>query len=463
MSCRDRPMLWNASSASGFGITPQTARQVCEGKGTGYFYNYMDTNSLSGDNRFHECYFPCPDTSCNDFDAEGNITLKCNPRPLLTAIDIYYEVMADATKSCMDKSEAYKRAVEEGGGDPSRIGFNSDCPNPYTPAVPPNTDPTAGGVFDPASSNGDPTKPLDAPPIDSGAPYIPPPPQSHRDFDGIASDTSPPNPDLPISRITLTDVEIDMFPKVNDYGTMREDTLAQLCRVNPTYIDVNTEHLADCVTYLKDFTWCCIPTQAEFDKLTDDLQCVLATEYRTLYDKPERIKEMRKYAPSITITRDAPPVEVPIYTNTPEERNRRLCDGRKNEDGESCNFSGGCRGTCVCPAPRCKHVDMGHSLDGRSFSYQDCGGKITYDDLNQAEYFDELGKRVENGGGFGGGGSSWFSIDNILLIGAGVGVVGILGYGYYIYSKASMTASAVGNFGTSVSSVGIGGFRLVPS
>jgi hypothetical protein len=191
----------------------------------------------------------------------------------------------------------------------------------------------------------------------------------------------------------------------------------------------------------------------------------LATEYRTLYDNPERIKEMRKYAPSITITRDAPPVEVPVYTNTPEERNRRLCDGKKNEDGESCNFSGGCRGTCVCPAPRCKHVDMGHSRDGRSFSYQDCGGKITYDDLNQAEYFDDLGKRVENGGGFGGdgGGSSWFSIDNILLIGAGVGVVGVLGYGYYIYSKASMTASAVGNFGTSMSSVGMGGFRLVPT
>lgn len=462
MSCRDRPQVWNASTAK-FTLklsTPDIARQDCMARGGDYYYGLGKTDASIGG--VFSCYEPCPDASCNGYDANGNATKECNPRPLLTAVDIYYEVMKDATKSCMDKSEAYKRAVEEGGGDPSRIGFTSDCPNPYTPAIPPNTDPTAGGVFDPASSNGDPTKPLDVPPFDPTVPYIPPAPPTYRDFDGIASDTSPANPDLPTSRITLTDEEIDMFPKVNDYGTMREDTLAQRCRVNPTFIDVNTEHLNDCLTYIKDFTWCCIPTQVEFDKLTDDLQCLLSQEYRTLYDKPERIKEMRNFAPSITITRDAPPVDVPVYNNTPEERKRRECNGKKNEDGVDCVYSGGCRGSCVCPEPRCKHVDMGYSHDGRSFSYQDCGGKITYDDLNQAEYFDDLGRRVENGGGFGGD-SSWFSLDNILLIGAGVGVFGVLGYGYYVYSKASMTASAVGNFGTSMSSVGMGGFKLVPT
>jgi hypothetical protein len=361
----------------------------------------------------------------------------------------------------MDKSEAYKRAVEESGGDPSRIGFNSDCPNPYTPAVPPNTDPSAGGVFDPASSNGDPTKPLDVPPFDPTVPYIPPPPPTYRDLDGIASDTSPPNPDLPTSRITLTDVEIDMFPKVNDYGTMREDTLAQRCRVNPTFVDVNTEHLPDCITYIKDFTWCCIPTQAEFDKLTDDLQCLLAEEYRTLYDKPERIKEMRKFAPSITITRDAPPVDVPVYTNTPEERKRRECDGKKNEDGVACNYSGGCRGSCVCPAPRCKRVEMGHDVYGKDLSYDDCGDGGQVGRASGCLFgLCKSGRVIGEGGGDD---DSWFSIDNILLIGAGVGVIGILGYGYYIYSKASVTASAVGNFGTSMSSVGMGGFKLVPA
>ena len=89
---------------------------------------------------------------------------------------------------------------------------------------------------------------------------------------------------------------------------------------------------------------------------------------------------------------------------------------------------------------------MGSDVYGKDLSYNDCGDGG----------FQRLGSIGETGEG-------WFSLDNLLLAGLGVGVVGILGYGYYVYSKASTVATAAGNFGTSLNSVGIGGFKLVPA
>ncbi len=416
MSCSDRPMLWNRSDVYRKFQQAGTA-DLCKQSGGSYYSN----------DSFQRCYGDCPESACMSTDLDGKTVLECRPRPLLSSIEIYYQVLADAAATCMDKSAAYRKAVEDNGGDPSTIGFNSDCPNPYAPAVVP--DPTGqgvDGVFDPSASNGDPLKPQDAPPIDAGAPYIPPPPATYRDYDAIASATSPPDETLPTSRISLTDEEIDQFPKVNDYGTMREDVLAQTCRVNPTYCDVNTEHLADCEKYLKDFTWCCIPTQAEFDKLNDTHQCLLAENYRDIYKDPSVIKKMRNFAPSITITRDAPPVKDPVYENTPKERRRQQCNAQVGGDGLPCIYSGECLGTCNC----------GNASDGGLPAVPPPP-------------------------------PDWFKADGttIALVAGGVILVGLVGYGIFkVASPAGRAMSmAGGNFGTSTQSVGIGGFKLVPT
>ena len=58
--------------------------------------------------------FPCP-AGYRQSDTDASV---CEPRPLLTAIEVYYEVLQNAASSCADKSEAYRKAVEESGKDP---------------------------------------------------------------------------------------------------------------------------------------------------------------------------------------------------------------------------------------------------------------------------------------------------------------------------------------------------------
>jgi hypothetical protein len=385
----------------------------CQAKGVGY--SWSETNAGLGN-----CYYPCPPSYRID---DHNVGL-CMARPLLTSIDIYYEVMRDATRSCADKSAAYQAAILESGKDPATIPFPPECPNPYAkdPTQQPATTGSDGGVYDPAASNGDPLKPQDAPPIDSNAPYIPPPPATYKDYDPIASDTSPPNPNLPTSRITLTDEEIDQFPKVNDYGTMRDDSIAQRSRINPTFVDSNPQYISDCDKYIKDFIWSCIPTQDEFDKLSIDLQCMLVSNYSSIYSNPRVITQMRSYAPSITLTRDAPPATPPIYSNTPKEKNQKQCEGKKGGDGNACEFTddGSCAGKCVChEAP---------------------------EELTFAKASDNT-----------------ILILGILL-GGTVVIGGGLWYGYKYFTPTGRAMSMAQNFSSpDLSKISIGGFKLVSS
>jgi hypothetical protein len=438
MSCSERPQLWNASAVNNRnykfadgtviqGTAEDCTRYVREKFGEGVAGFFQKTLGTKG-----HCYAPCPDASCMSFDPndETKQVLQCRPRPLLTAIDVYYKVLQDATSTCTQVSDAYRKAVEENGGDASTIGFNSSCPNPYAPAVVP--DPTGQGnegVFDPSASNGDPLKPQDAPPIDPTTPFIPSIPTASIQHDPIASDTSPPNTELPTSRITLTDDEISQFPKVNDYGTMREDTLAQLCRLQPTYCDVNTEYLEDCMNHIKDFTYRVEITQEQYDKLPDALQCLLSENFNDIYSKPITIKKIRDYIPSLTITRDAPSIEVPVYKNTPRERREQQCT-EQSVDGKPCSYSGGCLGNCNCP--------------------------------NSDNPEDEPPPPAPPPP------PDWFpkpSGTTILLVAGGLMVVGVIGW--KIFQVASPTgralAMAEGNFGTSTKGLGIGGFKLVPN
>jgi hypothetical protein len=406
------------------------------------------------------CWRECPDSSCNGWDAGHTPTQSCNPRPLLTKLEIFYTVLKDKAKSCVEKISAYRDAVEENNGDYSSIGFTDECPNPYA-------EQKQDGVVDPSASNGDPTKPQDAPPMDSGMPYIPDVPPASRTYDPIASDTSPPNSDLPTSRITLTGVEADMFPKVNDYSMMSDDTLAQMIKFTPTYVDANPEYLTECEKYIPNFVWSCIPTQAQFDLLQESHKCLLAENYSSLYTNPSIIKEMRKFAPSITITRDAPPITPPHYNQNIEQQKREQCEvwnaNRKTHKtatgityvDEPCVYSGGCNGHCDCPPPKCENIIMGHDTTGTDLSYNTCDPE----DSRPKAWWEKDGNDPWSSLN-----SPWLTwiFDNIFLIGGGIVVVGVGGYGVYVYSRASAVAVTANKFGTSLNSIGIGGFKLVP-
>ena len=482
MSCRKRPEV-------DFGSNPTTKFKFNDGTSvannvedcmryvqekyneTGYSSGIRifddGTSSWASSNRGTvNCWRACPDSSCDGWDAGHTPTQLCNPRPLLTAIENYYLILKNATATCIEKSDAYKKAVEENGGDYSSIGFTADCPNPYAVADP--TPQKQDGVFDPSASNGDPTKPQDAPPMDSGAPYIPPIPLANRTYDPIASDTSPPNPELPTSRINLTGEEADMFPKVNDYGTMRDDTLAQMIKLTPTYVDANPEHLADCEKYIPNFVWSCIPTQAQFDLLSRNQKCLLAENYSSLYTDPSIIKKMREFAPSITITRDAPPITPPHYDQNIEQQAREECEGRnahrqmhRTATGivymdEPCVYSGGCNGICDCPPSKCQEVNMGSDVEGTYLGYNTCDPE----DSRPKAWYERDGN--DPWSSLNSGWLGWI-FDNILYIGGGIVVVGIAGYGIKIYSSMSSASVTEGKFGTSLNSIGMGGFKLVPT
>lgn len=369
-------------------------RGTCEGAGVGY--TYEDINWGKGN-----CYFPCPDL----YTISATDPRQCEPRPLLTKLSIYEKILAQAVKSCAELIPAYKDAVAEANNDPSQVGFpaGSGCVNPYDPPAPPpptlpeeyvppagdglpnpagsNENTTSDGVFDPSASNGDPTKPQDAPPMtdpngSSGQagqqnggidgttgepfiptqpdgtkqePYIPPPPASYRDYDEY--DESGISTVLPRGRLLVTDEEIAQLPKVNDYGTMTEGDLAIRLQQHPTLLDSDPAYLTEFIAQVPSFVWECSITQKEFDLLPDDWKCRLCGSYDgTIYGNPSNITYLRGYAPTITMTRNAPST-APTFENCPQVVKKVACESKTGWGGGACSYSGGCDGNCICPSP----------------------------------------------------------------------------------------------------------------
>ena len=413
MSCRARPMEWNASSVmSGNwkhkdGSTVYGRVEDC----TKYIMDYYGESGFSGGHPIGErigCYRGCPDDACNGTNPDGTPRLDCLPRPFLTAIDIYYTTLTDATKSCRDKSEAYRKAVDEQGGDPTNLGFTADCPNPYscTAEGDVQTDQylSENGVLVTGSDGKQ--KPVDAPAqgttsnnsfscVNGGwVPWIPPMPEANKTFDTFGGVGEP------LSRLTMTVEEIDQIPLESDFGGMVKSSLAQMLTAHPTLADSQPQYLTDISAKLPNFVWCCIPTQAEYDLLDDDDRCLLFSNYFDLYEKPEIIARWRDKAPTITITKESRPAVAPTYTGDPNTARREQCEG---SGGNYINPTEKCFGRCEYPPPP------------------------------EEEGTPDYVPPAESG--------SDVSISTVIMIAGGIAVVGVLGY--QLFKVASPTGRAL--------------------
>ena len=264
----------------------------------GRYGNQQDCDALGLGFSFSKgaCYFPCPDAY---LIKDGDMS-KCEPRPILTKAEIYYEEMSKAVKDCAKLIPAYKDLVAEHNNDPTQVGFPADsgCENPFP--SPPQFPFDPVGQYDNNASNGDPLKPKDAPTDDLNPTNPPPSPiLDDKDPSGISKN-------LPRDRILITAEEIDQLPKVNDFGVSSDSGLALQLRYHPTYLDVNPSYLLEFQEKVPSFQWEITITQEEYALLPEDLQCAVALNYGELYSNPSGISELRLYAPTITMTRNAP-------------------------------------------------------------------------------------------------------------------------------------------------------------
>lgn len=402
------------------------SRGQCEGAGLGY--TFVDNGTQPDTSQ--TCYFPCPDA----YTISATDPAICEPRPLLTKVEIYYGILAQAVKDCATLIPAYKDAVAEANNDPSQVGFPTDsgCVNPFDPPPPPPVEnppdyvppeqsglpnPTGDnnsggneGNYDPYASNGDPLKPADVPPqtdpngssgqagqqnggIDGATgepfiptipdgtkqePYIPDPPPAYREIDEY--DESGVSTTLPRGRLMVTDDEIAQLPKVNDYGTMTDGDLALRLKAHPTLLDAQPAYLPEFIAQVPSFVYECSITQAEFDLLPDDWKCRLCGNYEnTIYGNPSNIAILRGYAPTITMTRTAPQ-GTPSFVGCPQETKKSACESQTGYNRLPCSYSGGCNGECVCPqAPADKsdaYGDMPTDTGGDNTALYIAGGAV---------------------------------------------------------------------------------------
>jgi hypothetical protein len=349
-----------ADYSNAYGVLGRPVNQQdCEANGLGYSF---DTHAGG------TCYFPCPDA----YKIKDGDMSRCEPRPVLTKAEVYYEILGKAVKDCAKLIPAYKDLVAEHGNDPTQVGFPADsgCVNPFDPPSPPPLDPT--GVYDNNASNGDPLKPKDAPPMtdpngSSGQaggqtggvpdiptvpdgtkqePYFPPTPEAYKIIDD--KDPSGISKILPRDRILVTDEEIDQLPKVNDFG-WTEGSLAIQLRAHPTFLDVNPSYLLEFQKAVPSFQWEVTITPEEYALLSEEDQCGICGEgYNSLYTNPDNIARLRIRAPTITITRNAPSINPPAFNECPLTKQQTEC-AQKVENGGNCSWMGGCGGYCKCP------------------------------------------------------------------------------------------------------------------
>jgi hypothetical protein len=337
----------------------------------------LGSTSLKAPSGRNNCALPCPPS----YLISTTDPRYCEPRGLLTALDQYFLDLKDASKNCADKSASYQKAVAESGQDPLALAFDDACSNPYKcdDKVEEIIDGKTLGESGKLVKGSDGTwKPPPIPPQNSNdswqckggfyQPWIPPPPKETQQLDSSGGDGEP------LSRITLTDEEIDALPKEKFIGTETDGDLAVKLRRNPTFCDVHPEYLLQCVQYIPNFTWCCVPTLEEFDKLPESFQCLLGEDYFTIYDDPSIIRKLRETVPTITITRDGRPATKPDYPSplakmksecAKREVTQAEADGKMKSYG-TCSWQGDCKGYCKCPEPP-PVCNKGSTVTGEAF------------------------------------------------------------------------------------------------
>jgi len=357
------------------------------------------------------CLFPCPAL----YRQSDTNPRYCEPQPQLTQLQSYLQSWTDSAKSCADLDQDYRKAVLESGQDPSSIPFPEDrCPHPDKPndGQKPVTDPTATGQegqFEQNASNGDPLKPADVP---TGTQLFPQEPiVPVIDSSGGIGE--------PYTRLTITEDDLAKLSTTTSWNDQYESSLSMELRRRPTLADVKPNYLIDIQQEIPDFTWSCIPTQDEFDLLPDNLACILSKDYFSIYTNPSVIEDMRKTAPTIRITRDAPPTVAPTYKDDINERYRDMCTKGHPENKYHEPTGKSCFGYCEPPPPPPK-CDSG-----------DCYGQgdllpMGGNDRTWAEYFGiDIGQ-----------------LETYALIGGGFLAVGGLGSVYVVYIAPLQTASS---------------------
>lgn len=356
------------------------------------------------------CLFPCPAL----YRQSDTNPLYCEPQPQLTQLQYYLQSWTDSAKTCADLDADYRKAVLESGQDPSSIPFPEDkCPHPLHPKSIPqtNVDPTGTGQegqFDQNASNGDPLKPADVPTNTQLFPQEPIVPII--DSSGGVGE--------PYTRLTITEDDLAQLSTTKSWNDQYESNLSMELRRRPTLADVKPNYLIDIQQEIPTFTWSCIPTQDEFDLLPDNLACILSKDYFSLYTSPSIIDEMRKHAPTIRITRDAPPTEAPLYKNDINERYRDACTKGHPENKYHEPTGKSCFGYCEPPPPPPK-CDSG-----------DCYGQKDMEGGNTRTWAEFFGIDIDK-------------LETYAMIGGGILAVGGVGYVYVVYIAPLQTASAV--------------------
>jgi hypothetical protein len=126
---------------------------------------------------------------------------------------------------------------------------------------------------------------------------------------------------------------------------------------------------------------------------------------KEIYDTPANITFLRAYAPSITITRNAPG-SPPAFSGCPQDVKRVACESQTGYNNVPCSYSGGCNGTCECPQPPVE--DCSNPLN--QCFWEDFGSVFSVDGLNVVA--DGLEGIIKGGVGFAGD-----------VLGEGVGAV----------------------------------------
>lgn len=260
--------LWNTS-------TENITEPECTAKGLGYSFILLG-------NGHSDCYFPCPPAYSV---MEGN-PRKCEQRPLVTEVVDYYAVLKSTLTTCAEKNGAIGNLVAQ-GTDPSTVPWPSDCPYPYAP---------------------------------EDEPYVPPLPESYSNPDPSGSAGNP------ATRITFLRDELDLIPKVSEYGILRDSPLVALLRGNPTYVDSHPEYLNEMMKLVPTFSWHVNFTQTDFEKLPDSIKCRFCQNPNIMYEDPSFISTVRSVLPELEITRGAPTV-VPIrFKNCPLDVVTQQCN-----------------------------------------------------------------------------------------------------------------------------------------
>jgi len=285
-------------------------QEKCDGlppTSTGQGFHIATYLTSGSGNNWNYCYPDCPPS----FVPSEQFPHQCEPRKMLTIVEMYYQRLSDINATCEDKIKAYDEAKLT---DPN-ITPPTDCLQQIEDAK---------KVVEKAEELAKEVEALEPPFFDESG--------------GV---------NQPKSRLVLTEEDIAKLPK-DSLGVIGEEesSLAVKIRANPTYVDVHAEFLNTVAEKIGDLVWCCALTQEEYEAQPEPTKCKLFHNYNDyVYKNPLNIVMMRKYAPTITITRDAP--ITPVFTGEdPVTTRKTTCTAQGGE-----YTSDDCNGYCKFPPP----------------------------------------------------------------------------------------------------------------